>query len=269
MTTKYLKHFEIACDGSITPLVIHYQSNFPTPRFDHRKLDHLFREVFQILRFAFQNLVIASKIKEGYDASIHEDKPLLCHTFDFFSVNDTRGQILIGIPYEGFSKWKEIKYLSQDELDALLAECKENEDVSEKEDDEEKKEDDEDESDEENIKTRDEIRKSYLHINDLGKIRNVVENTYIQLKEIETKKIVKAKSDEFYKLYLEKEITTFYGVVEEYLNNSAKYSIAEREAFQKRLERFDDKYPLIVREQYGRVLKDKLKELKDSFKRFV
>ena len=121
MTTKYLKHFEIECDGSITPLVIHYQSNFPSPRFDNTKLDFLFREAFQIIRFEFQNLVIASKIKEGYDASIHLSEPLLCRTFDFLSVNDTRGQILIGIPYEGFSKWKETQYLSQDEIDEMLA----------------------------------------------------------------------------------------------------------------------------------------------------
>ena len=118
MTTKYLKHFKISNNGEITPLVIHYQSNFPSEVFNIARLDIVFREVFQDIRFKFQNLFIASKIEEGYVAS-SSSAPLLCRTYNFFGANDRRGQILIGVPYDEFLKWKKTAYLTQDEIDEL------------------------------------------------------------------------------------------------------------------------------------------------------
>lgn len=116
MTTKYLKHFKINSNGDITPLVIHYQSNFPSEVCNIARLDIVFSEVLKELKYKFEDLSIASKIEEGYVSS-SSSTPLLCRTYNFFGANDRRGQILIGVPYDGFSKWKKIVHLTQDVLE--------------------------------------------------------------------------------------------------------------------------------------------------------
>jgi hypothetical protein len=101
------------------------------------------------------------------------------------------------------------------------------------------------------------VKDRYAHISTQDKIKDVVENTYLELKKIEPNEIAKLMKDDFYKQYLEREINTVYNIVERYLDNIKNHRIDANRKLIPLLQEFREKYPLITRNEYNKLLESK------------
>jgi hypothetical protein len=109
MTTRYLKQANVSYKDTTTPLIIHYQSNFPYDTFELHRLDEIF-PIFEVrLKSYYETLSLSPILEEITYTPPDESEPILSYAFDFFDANDLRGQFLISIPYNNFLQWEEME----------------------------------------------------------------------------------------------------------------------------------------------------------------
>jgi hypothetical protein len=103
----------------------------------------------------------------------------------------------------------------------------------------------------------DKAKNSVSHINSPEKIKDFVENTYIELKKIEPNEIAKLMKDDFYKQYLEREVSTFVDLINTFANDMMNPKLDDNYKLNPLIAKYESQYPLLVKKEYEKALERK------------
>ena len=103
----------------------------------------------------------------------------------------------------------------------------------------------------------DKAKNSVSHINTPEKIKDFVENTYIELKKIEPIEIAKLMKDDFYKQYLEREVSTFVDLINTFADDMMNTKLNDNYKLNPLIAKYESQYPLLVKKEYEKALERK------------